>query len=124
MQLNTITRYPHVAALNKVYYTIDPSTKIAIPSWNIIGGDIACKFITPTGGNLRMYSKALLKSFDRLLSPKDAGGNLLFKDDVNTVGFQITTVSPMLNPLGFIDGYAYGIKRVIKEVTDPGYDQS
>ena len=114
MRLNTIARYRHTATLSKVHYVIDPNTKIAIPTWNVTSGDIACKFITPTGGNLRMYSKAQLKTFDRLLSPKDAGGNSLF-DEVNTIGFQITTVSPILNPMGFIDGYAYGIKRLIKE---------
>ena len=114
MQLNTIARYRHTAALSEVHYRIDPNTKLAVPSWAAVTTTIVCKFITPTGGNLKMYSKAQLKTFDRLLSPKDAGGTLLF-DDVNTIGFQIVSVSPILNPMGFIDGYAYGIKRVVKE---------
>ena len=114
MQLNTIARYKHTATLSEVRYRTDPNTQAAVPSWSLTSTIIACKFITPTGGNLRVYSKAQLKSFDRLMSPKDASGTALF-DDVNTIGFQITTVSPILNPMGFIDGYAYGIKRLIKE---------
>lgn len=117
MKLNTISRYKHTASLSPVHYITNPDTGAAIPQWSTTVTNltsIACKFITPTGGNLRVYSKVQLKTFDRLMSPKDAGGTALF-DEVATLGFQITTVSPILNPMGFIDGYAYGIKRLIKE---------
>lgn len=116
MKLNTISRYPHKALLSRVTYTLDPNTSLRVPSYIPTGIEVECKFITPSTGSAKVYSKTMLSTFDRLLTPVDAKGTPLF-EDVTFLGFQVTTVAPIINNFGYIDGYAYGLLRLIAEVT-------
>lgn len=111
MKLNTMSRYLHTANLQAVFYRTDPNTAVKIPFWDVSDVQVKCHFITPSTGQPKVYSKTMLSSLDRLLSPKDAAGNDIFTDP-SLIGFQITTVAPIIDSFGYINGYAYGVKRL------------
>ena len=117
MKLNTVMGYPHKAGLLVARYRLDPNTNIKVPYWATTPSEmITCRFIVPSGTSggrtSKMYSTWKLASLDRLLSPKDAGGTAIF-DEANTLGYEITTVAPVINMLGYVDCYAYGVKRLV-----------
>ena len=126
MKLNTIMKYPHRAGWIPSIYVVDPNTTVPVPTWDSTPVPVQCRFIVPandpavvtTGRTSKMYSKTRMEALDHLVLITDAAGVPLFEERY-TVGYQITTVAPVVNMLGYIDGYAYGIKTLVLQPIGP-----
>jgi hypothetical protein len=117
MRLNTVFEYPHIGTLIKYTATTDPSTgKINRIYYEV--GDIRVKVIPgrPSGGRPVLYTDEKLSSFDRIANIRDTGGKVLGGD--TEFGYEINMVVPVLNPFGYLDGYSYGLTRLVGDPLD------
>lgn len=101
MMLNTVMPYYQTAT--KVSFTAIQADDGSIVRTYFDDGDIDVRVIAQPKNNATVYSKVELPLMTRLSSIRDRGGDEVMGDAV----YQIQYATPVLNVLGFSDGYAY-----------------
>jgi hypothetical protein len=101
MKLNTVMPYPQKAV--KVSFTVVQDEAGEIIREYFDDGDIEIRFIAKDRGTATVYAREDLALMSRIRSIRDKAGDVV--GDL----YQIKTKKPVLNALGFADGYAYDV---------------
>jgi hypothetical protein len=115
MKYNTLFTFPYEGSWFKFLARQDPDTGTIFRNYyqdkqvkfKLIAGD-------PKGTRPVLYSTEKFSTFDRIGNIVDAKGESIFGD----TGYEIATVVPVVNPFGYIDGYAYGLQRLTVPPSD------
>jgi hypothetical protein len=99
MKLNTVMPYPQ-KAVRVSFTSIQDATGEIIREY-FDDGDIEIRFIAQANKNATVYAKEDLPLFSMLRSIRDKGGL-----EVGGL-YMVKNKTPVLNVLGFADGYAY-----------------
>ena len=101
MKLNTVMPYPQKAVLVRFVTQQNDAGEMAREYFD--DGDIDIRFIAKANNNATVYATEDLPLFTMFRSIRDKGG-----EEVGDL-YMIKNKTPVLNVLGFNDGYAYTV---------------
>jgi hypothetical protein len=102
MKLNTVMPYQQTATL--VSFTTSTASDGSLVRDYYDNGEIAVRFVTQSHNNATVYTDVELPLFTVLREIRDRGGDLMFANDQL---YMIKYVTPVINILGYQDGYSY-----------------
>lgn len=108
MQYTTLTSYPNSGTLNK--FTTLTTSDGGILRTYYPAETIRFRLVIPTFGKPMMYTKAALETFEIVTDCVDKAGVSILPDGIG--GYEIQTVLPNVNVMGYVDGYRYQLSKV------------
>lgn len=103
MKLNTVMPYLQTATRVSFVATQDETGQIIREYFD--NGTLSLRFIADSRNNATVYCNVDLPLFEKLRNVKDTGGRFLFAEG----DWLVKQKSPVLNALGYLDGYAYQV---------------